>query len=74
NFVGEPIFRLKEPKESFSLDLLKANLTLPLMQKPTIKEDDTILQNLHKAVYLFLIKDTSAFDIIILAIDKGLGN
>ena len=74
DFVGNSIFRLNEPKEYSSLDLLKANLALPLVQNPIEKDEDTILQSLHKAVYLFLIKDISAFDIIISTIDKGLGN
>ena len=74
DFVGNSIFRLNEPKEYSSLDLIKANLALPLVQNPIEKDEDTILQSLHKAVYLFLIKDISAFDIIISTIDKGLGN
>ena len=68
--------KLKEPKETSSLDLLKANLAFPPIQKSMLEEEDndTILQSLHHAVYLYLIKDISAFDIIISTINKGIGN
>ncbi len=74
DFIGDSIFRLKEPKEYFSLYLLKVDLALPLMRKLVFNEKDTILLSLHKAIYLFLKKDTSAFDIIVSIIDVGIGN
>ena len=75
DFIGDSIFRLKEPKECSSLDLLKPNLAFPSIQKSMMKEEkDTILQSLHHAVYLYLINDISVFDIIISTIDRGIGN
>ena len=63
DFIGDSIFRLKEPKECSSLDLLKPNLAFPSIQKSMMKEEkDTILQSLHHAVYLYLINDISVFD------------
>ena len=74
NFVGESIFRLKESKYYDSIKLIKANLAFPIKQSPIIDNEETILYSIHKAVYLFLINDSSTFDIINSVIDKRVGN
>ena len=74
DFVGDSIFRIKKPQESSLLDLKKVDFFLLPLNKPIQNSHDTVLQSLHKAVFLLLIKDKSAFDTLTAIIDKGVGN
>ena len=74
NFVGDSIFRLKEPKQYDSIKLLKANLVVPKEQNLIINNGESVLHHIHKAVYLYLLNDSSTFNMISSIIDNGTGN